>query len=80
VAVDAAAVGAGVSATLAGAVASSGGGVIAADGADPADDVVVVLATFGCRLEYAIASAITTPTTTTIPRKISKRVLRARST
>jgi hypothetical protein len=76
VAVEAAAVGAGDSA---GAVGSSGGGVIAAEGADPTDDVVVVLATFGCRLECATASAITTPTTTTMPRKISIRIFRARS-
>ena len=60
--------------------ASSGGGVMAAFAASGAADVcVVVLATFGCRAECATASAITTPTTTTIPRKISIRVFRALS-
>jgi len=79
VAVDAAAVGAGDSAAAAGAVGSSGGGVIASEGAEPADDVVVVLATFGWRIECATARAITTPTTTMIPRNISIRIFRARS-
>ncbi len=79
VAAEAAAAGAGDSATAAGAVGSRGGGVIAADGAAPTEDVVVVLATFGCRLECATARAITTPTTTTIPRNISIRIFRVRS-
>jgi hypothetical protein len=52
---------------------------MAADGADPAEDVVVVLATFGCRIECATARAITTPTTTTMPRNISIRIFLARS-